>query len=211
MTNEKWTAEDAVRIAHTLPHRVRLLAPVIAAQPEVCQRILERLLQTTESAEKFTVNVITGSIIVENPQGPIDHDKLLARLREYVEEEIRKQPPTDPGPTKIGQSIGRAFAALNADVRGGLRHRADLATLLPVFLATLALGQIFTTGRLPAPAWFNFCWWSFRAFLTFHKNAGAKETDTATNVHEPSTSRTASEGASEKSTSPSTRHSSSPE
>ncbi|HRI65690.1 MAG TPA: hypothetical protein PK156_15690 [Polyangium sp.] len=200
---------DFVRIAHVLPQRIRLRAPYLVAQPEVCRRIAERLLQMPDLADKITVNSITGSIVVEDSRGPVDPAKLLLHLQRYVEEEIQTLPKPNAEPTKIAQSVARAFAELNRDVRGGLHHRADLAILLPICLATLALGQIFTAGRLPAPAWFNFCWWAFRAFLTFHKDAKGHEY--AQSPEGPKTSRTSAGETSENSTSPEMRHSSSAE
>ncbi len=170
-----FSPDDLAQFAHVLPHRVRFQAPVIASRADVCRRIAERLVQSSGAIDKVTVRVVTGSIIVEAPTGQIDADVLLERVRECIEIEAAQFAPTNRGSTKIAQSVARAFAALNADVRGGLRHHADLAALLPVFLATLAVGQIVTTGKLPAPAWFNFCWWSFRAFLTFHKDAATEE------------------------------------
>jgi hypothetical protein len=167
--------DDLAQLAHVSPHRVRLRAPLIASRADVCRRIAENLAQSTNPVDKVTVHVLTGSIIVETSAENVNVDALLARLRECVQAEASQFPPTVSGPTKIGQSVARAFAGLNADVRGGLHHRADLATLLPVFLGTLALGTIVTTGRVPAPAWFNFCWWSFRAFLTFNKDAATEE------------------------------------
>jgi hypothetical protein len=167
--------DELAHVAHIAPHRVRFRAPLIASHAEVCRRIAERFAQSTGAHDKITLRVVTGSIIVEGPAGNIDADALLERLRECVQAEASQFPPAVRGSTKIAKSVARAFAALNSDVRGGLRHRADLAALLPVFLATLAVGQVVTTGRLPAPAWFNFCWWSFRAFLTFNKDAATEE------------------------------------
>lgn len=176
--NRNWAPERLAEIAHRLPHRIRLRAPLLAFHDEQCRRMAEHLMQiesTLENVEKVRVNVMTGSIIVETENGSLDAEPLLARVRAFVELEMKDIPTPPPGPTQFARSVARAFAGLNEDVRGGLRHRADLATLLPIFLSTLALGQIVRTGQLPAPAWFNFCWWSFRAFMTFHKDAAREE------------------------------------
>ncbi|MBK9261003.1 MAG: hypothetical protein IPM54_14490 [Polyangiaceae bacterium] len=163
--------EELAYVAHVLPHRVRLCAPLVASRADVCRRIAERIIQSAGAADKVTVRVTTGSIIVEAKAGNIDADALLARLRECVSAEAMHLPCAATGPTKIAQSVARAFAALNADVRGGLHHRADLAALMPVLFVTFAFVQIVTTGRLTGPQWFNWCWWSFRSFLTFNKEA----------------------------------------
>lgn len=173
-TNRSWAPERLAEIAHRLPRRIRFRAPLLAFHDEPCRRLAEHLTQSVpahENVEIVRVNVMTGSIIVETENGSLDAETLLARIRAFVEMEMKNMPASPPGPTQFAHSVARAFAGLNEDVRGGLRHRADLATLLPIFLGTLALGQIVRTGRLPAPAWFNFCWWSFRAFMTFHKDA----------------------------------------
>jgi Heavy metal associated domain 2 len=175
--NKPKESSDFAEIVHRLPQRVRVRAPLIASHADACQRVAQRLLHTMDAAEKVSVNLFTGSITIESQQD-LDADVLLEQIRSLVAEEVRQFPDVPSGPTKIAQSVARAFANLNDDVRGGLHHRADLAALLPIFLASMAVGQVVTTGRLPAPAWFNFCWWSFRAFLTFHKNAARKERET---------------------------------
>lgn len=167
--------EELARVAHALPHRVRIQAPLLASRPEVCRRIAEALAQSSLPIKKVTVHVITGSFIVEAPGGKIDTDALLVRFRECVEVEARQFPTAISGPTKVARSVARAFGALNADMRGGLGHRADLTVLLPVFLGTAAVAQIVTAGTVPAPAWFNFSWWAFRSFLTFHKDAAGED------------------------------------
>jgi hypothetical protein len=163
---------------------VRLRAPIIASRAEVCRRIAEDLAQSTGAANKVSVNIITGSIIIEAPAGDVDADTLLARLRECVQTEASQFPPKVSGSTKIVRSVARAFAALNADIRGELDHHADLAALFPVILATVGIFKIVTAGELHAPSWYNFCWWSFRAFMTFHKDA-AKEPDDAEPLSPP--------------------------
>jgi hypothetical protein len=177
-TNRNWAPERLAEIAHRLPRRIRFRAPLLAFRDEPCRRMAKHLTQldsAQENVDKVRVNVMTGSIIVEAENGSLDAETLLAHVREFVEIEMKDVPDRPPGPTQFARSVARAFAGLNEDVRGGLRHRADLATLLPIVLGTLALGQIVRTGRLPAPAWFNFCWWSFRAFMTFHKDATREE------------------------------------
>lgn len=177
-TNRNQAPERLAEIAHRLPRRIRFRAPHLAFHDESCRRMAEHLTQiesALENVDKVRVNVMTGSIIVETENGSLDAETLLAHVRAFVEMEMKDMPDPPPGPTKFARSVARAFAGLNEDVRGGLRHRADLATLLPIFLGTLAVGQIVRTGRLPAPAWFNFCWWSFRAFMTFHKDAAREE------------------------------------
>lgn len=188
-TNRQWAPERLAAIAHRLPQRIRLRAPLFAFHEERCRRLAEHLAHTDaalEHAEKVEVNVLTGSVIIKTKNGPLDAEALLGRVRSFVEEEMKDCPDAPSGPTKIAHAVTRAFAGLNEDVRGELHHRADLAALLPVFLASLALGQVVTTGRLPAPAWFNFCWWSFRAFLTFHKDAAREEPSPITKENRPS-------------------------
>jgi len=175
-----FTPEELGWIAHALPHRVRIQAPLLASRPEVCRRMAETLTQSLP-IERVTVNIITGSFIVEARPGNIEMEALLARFRECVAAEVQQFPSTISGPTKVARSVARAFSALNADMRGGLGHRADLTVLLPVFLGTAAVAQLVTAGRVPGPAWFNFTWWAFRSFLTFHKDAGGED-DLA---HEP--------------------------
>jgi len=167
--------DDLAWLAHNVPHRVRIRAPFLASRPDVCHRVAEALAKPRTFCGTISVHVLTGSIIIEAPDEPMDADVWLELVREAVKSEMNSVQDGSLGPSKVAQSIAKAFVALNADVRGGLHQRADLAALLPVCLAVLGVGRIVTTGQLPAPAWFNFGWWSFRAFMTFHKNAANVE------------------------------------
>ena len=172
--------DDLAWLVHNVPHRVRIRAPFLASRAEVCHRVAEALAKPKTFCGTISVHVLTGSIIIEAPDEPLDADVWLELVRETIKSEMKSVQEGSSGPSKVAQSIARAFAALNADVRGGLHQRADLAALLPVGLAVLGIGRIVTTGQLPAPAWFNLGWWSFRAFMTFHKNAANVEKEPVT-------------------------------
>lgn len=164
--------EKLAYIAYSSTKRVRLCAPVIASRADVCRTIAQKLAEMPGAHDQVSVRIVSGSIVVQSKEETIDAEALLAQVRELLatNDEIQKKSAT--GPTKIARIVASAFSMLNDDVRGGLNHRADLAALMPVLLASVAMVQIFTTGRLPIPTWFNLTWWSFRFFLTFNKNAG---------------------------------------
>jgi hypothetical protein len=169
-------------IVHSLPRRVHLRAPPLAAHPEACRRIAERLAEEPGAHDMVSVRVSTGSVVLVSKERDLDPEALLGRLNELVRAEhdengtpLADLPHAPPGPTNIARSVARAFSHLNADVRTHLHHRADLAALVPVVFATLGLVQIAVTRKMPAPAWFNLLWWSLRSFLSFNMVAIAEE------------------------------------
>lgn len=175
---------DIVRIEHALPHRVRLLAKVLAGHPEACERVA-RTLAASGPFARVTVRPLTGSILVEDDRTTLDAAALLERLREPVETERDEQGrflvsldlQEHPGPTRVARAVVHAMSAINADVGERLEHRADLATLLPVLFAAAGVAELGATGKMPVPNWYNLLWWSMRAFMTFNLRAVEEEVE----------------------------------
>lgn len=178
MQKQPWT-----ELVHSLSGRVRLRSRVIVGHHEACQRIAEKLAMIEPMAEVVEVRPWTGSVIIVREEGELDAASLAALLERLIADERDTEgrkltelgPERHPGPTKVARALAHAFAEINGDVRGGLDHRADLGTLLPVLFFALGLVEIAATRKLPAPAWFNLLWWSLRSFMTFNQGAVAQE------------------------------------
>lgn len=168
-----------VHVVHALDRRARLRAPALTGHPDAALRVAERLVEEDPRCEVVTINPHTGSILVESQDGKLDPEAIRERLERLIREErdAAGNPLTDvrperhPGPTRVARAVAQAFAAINADVREALDHRADIGTLLPVFFATAGIAEVVVTRKLPVPAWFNLLWWSIRSFMTFNMTA----------------------------------------
>lgn len=168
------------RIVHELPWRVRLRVPMLVGHREACHRIAERLCDDG-LADRVRVRPSTGSILAESLESPVDSRRLCARVEELArgERDERGRPIIDadeqPGPTRVARAVAHAVHELNRSVRDALDDRADLGTLLPVFFAMGGVTEVASSGRLPAPPWFNLFWWSIRSFMTFNLEAVIEE------------------------------------
>lgn len=167
-----------VELAHAVPGRVRLRAPLIVGRPAVAERIVAALQR--EGSTRVTARTMTGSVVVEGEA--LDPDRLLERLRALLaaERDERGRPleaprPQAPGPVRIAHTIAHAFLELNGDVRRGLGGDADLGTLLPVVFAGLGFIELARARTLPTPSWFNLLWWSVRSYMIFNPGAVDEE------------------------------------
>lgn len=175
--------ESASVIIHQLPRRVRLRASLLVGHREICTRIAEKLQHADSTSTRVEIRPSTGSVIVERDDGTLDADSLCESLSRIVAEEMAAVPSSRrfpapermPGPTRVANTVAKAFSEINGDVRRALDGRADLGTILPVVFFTLGLAEVAATRKLPAPAWFNLLWWSLRSFMTFNPTATGQE------------------------------------
>jgi hypothetical protein len=178
--------ERASAIVHQMPRRVRLRASLLVGQREVCQRVAEKILALEPAPVRVEIRPSTGSVIVECDDGTLDAETLRNLLERIVSEEMAALPSGRrfavpermPGPTRVANTVARAFSEINGDVRRALDGRADLGTILPVVFFSLGLVEVAATRKLPAPAWFNLLWWSMRSFLTFNPSATGQDAET---------------------------------
>lgn len=168
------------RIVHELPWRVRLRVPPLVGHRAACDRIAQRLCDDG-LADRVRIRPTTGSVLLESTETPIDAQRVRARVEELARGERDEQgrpialPDAQPGPTRVARAVAHAFHDINRDVRDALDDRADLGTLLPVFFAVGGVTEVASTGKLPAPPWFNLFWWSIRSFMTFNLEAVVEE------------------------------------
>lgn len=175
--------EQASVIVHQMPRRVRLRAGLLVGHHEVCRRIAEKFMSADQSSTRVEIRPSTGSVIVEREDGTLDAEALRELLSRIVSEEMAAVPSSRrfpvpermPGPTRVANTVARAFSEINGDVRRALDGHADLGTILPVVFFSLGLVEVAATRRLPAPAWFNLLWWSLRSFMTFNPTATGQD------------------------------------
>lgn len=175
--------EQPTVIVHQLPRRVRLRAGLLVGHHEVCRRIAEKFMSLEKDSTRVEIRPSTGSVIVERRDGTLDAAALRDLLSQIVAEEMAAVPSSRrfpvpermPGPTRVANTVARAFSEINSDVRRALDGRADLGTILPVVFFSLGLVEVAATRKLPAPAWFNLLWWSLRSFMTFNPAATGQD------------------------------------
>ncbi len=175
--------ERASVVVHQMPRRVRLRASLLVGHREICKRVAEKLMGADPTPMRIEIRPSTGSVIVERDEGMLDAESLRELVQRIVSEEMADVPSSRrfaipermPGPTRVANTVARAFLEINGDVRRALDGRADLGTILPVVFFSLGLVEVAATRKLPAPAWFNLLWWSLRSFMTFNPAATGQE------------------------------------
>ena len=168
--------ERASVVVHQMSRRVRLRASLLVGHRDVCKRVAAKFMGADSNSKRVEIRPSTGSVIVERDDGTLDAEALRELLQRIVSEEMAEVPTSRryampermPGPTRVANTVARAFSEINGDVRRALDGRADLGTILPVIFFSLGLVEVAATRKLPAPAWFNLLWWSMRSFMTFN-------------------------------------------
>jgi hypothetical protein len=174
---------DPARVAHVLPHRVRLRARALVGRREACSRVA-RALAEGMPCDRVSARPLTGSVVIERADGTVDAEAVARALTALVAAErdpdgrpITEQPAAKPhrGPTLIAHAMAHAMAEINGDLRDALDGHADLGTLLPVAFGLAGVAEVASTRKLPVPQWFQLLWWSLRSFMTFNRTAMREE------------------------------------
>jgi hypothetical protein len=176
--------KEAVAIAHATRARVRLVAPVLRARRESCERVA-RAIADELNADRVVVRPVTGSVIVERANAPLDAREVARRLEELVAGEREAagngemRARTAPG-TGVARAIAVSLRALNNDVRETFDDGADLASLVPRALVAASAAQVVWSGNLPAVPWYSLVWYALRSFITFNADAIGESKPNAT-------------------------------
>jgi hypothetical protein len=174
-----------VEIVHALPGRVRLSVRSLRRQREICQRIANQLTNERDY-DKVSIRPLTGSVIIER-EAPLDPPSVVEHLHAVLDgesEEISKAVQSDGQPaTRLAMALATAVRGVNSDLNKALQNEADLGTLGPFALVTLAVVQVSRTGNLPAPPWSSLVWYALRSFISFNPSAmGKAKAPTASGV-----------------------------
>jgi hypothetical protein len=170
---------DYLRLIHAIPGRLRVRWPALRTiSPPEREKTRERCA-THPGVEDVALRPLTGSVLVRYDHESLDTRSVLDLVRDATGARLvlgpsEPAPPRVSGdgePTRLAVAAARFFEDVNQDVRRAFDGHADLSTLLPLSFLGFGLAEVVVTGEVPAPPWWNLCWWSFRAFHLLNEPA----------------------------------------
>jgi hypothetical protein len=166
----------SVEVVQTLPGRVHLRVRSLRRHRDVCQRVANQLA-TDRDYDRVSIRPLTGSVIIER-EAPLDSAGVVEHVSTVLSGEAaeltRQTDANSPPATRLAVALATAVRGLNIDLNQALEGEADLATLGPFALVTLAVVEVSRTGNLPAPPWSSLVWYALRSFISFNASAISK-------------------------------------
>lgn len=186
---------EAIRIAHSLPGRLRVRIPGLRRKRDALD-VVASALAAVGGMERVTARVSTASLLCEYDPRRLPEDLLVELVRRAsgaariasADEHERPEPgrrarrAASEGAV-VARAVARAFREMNEDLLASTDGRLDLGTVAAVSFVALGALEVATTRRLPAPPWFNLAWWAFRTFTELEQRALASEAG----IREPAT------------------------
>jgi hypothetical protein len=175
-------------IAHHLPGRLRLKFREAKGSRSALSKIAQ-ICAEIDGVEKVEINPITGTILVMYEPGRNgDFPEMLDRISSNgsvftLEPEDAVAPAVKANrqaqkPSEGAASIVAAVRSLNTDLKRASDNKVDLALLLPLAAAGLALGK--RRSAQGTPIWVTLTIFAFQSFLALNtptqrsgKHAGA--------------------------------------
>lgn len=160
---------SAAYVIHRSPGRLRLKVAALRANPEMAERIAERL-STLPGVIEVRATPATRSVLVLHEEERFSEEQLAAAAREAELFELSPVAPVDTTQEPArprGATIWAAWESANR----GLRHLShgllDLRTLIPLALVLWAFRQILTERPLVRTPWYTLLWYAFGIFTRF--------------------------------------------
>ncbi len=159
-------------VTHALPGRVRLKIPRVKHNPELARKAQENLSRVP-GVQKVEANPATGSLLILYDLAMAASMEALGPLGEIFGELF---------PEVAGDELAAGLQDLMetgdaVDTAGGLLGAANpsrsgtlnLKLLLPLTLLFLGGRKLFTSGKVPFPAWYDLLWFGFASFVMLNR------------------------------------------
>ncbi|MDF2633538.1 MAG: hypothetical protein K0R78_412 [Pelosinus sp.] len=117
-------------------------------------RNLEQQLTGASALRSFTINQITGTLLLEYSCS----DEQIERIIGYLEEFSRRPNPLSPY-GKIGSDIRSGFSSVNKSIKNSTGLTFDLRTLVSLWLMAWGANKVWTLGQRPSGP--QMLWWSY--------------------------------------------------
>ncbi|MEZ4864972.1 MAG: hypothetical protein R3C14_26900 [Caldilineaceae bacterium] len=170
-----------VQVTHFSPGRIRVKLPQLKGNGAQGKQI-EQALATVEGVDQVTFSPTTGSLLVlyvpeagASPAAALAMAKSIGLIPQEMEWEQLRAPYSgstndanrDGSSSTVADDIRSFFQSLNTSVDEVSAGKADLKDLLPLMLALLGIGRLLSAERLLFPAWYDYFWYAFSAFMIF--------------------------------------------
>jgi hypothetical protein len=144
-----------MEIAHVLPSRLRLRAPVLIGQPRAAEQ-LQRSLAGLDGVCAVEVSPVSGSLLLQFVPDRVRPDMLVgAAIRLLgLERDIQR-----PAPSYIGEGIRQAGESVNHAIREQTGGLIDLWTSVTLLLLVMGVRQLAAGNQFGWPL----LWWAYRS------------------------------------------------
>ncbi len=174
--------QTPARVASHTPGRLRLRLDRGRRGRELLHEAGHRL-EGREGVRRVEGNSTTGSLLLHYDPGQLNHDQLLAILRDagvIVQDILEACESGLPaaGKSTTATTITEALSDLDKRLSMVTGRRVDLKLIFPATLGALGLRQILTQGlglnQVPA---YVLLWYAFDSFWKFHTGRQPEPTD----------------------------------
>ncbi len=115
---------------------------------------LEQQLAGASALQRFTINQVTGTLLLEYTC----QDEQMDRIIGYLEDLAHRPSPTSAY-GKIGSDIRRGFGSVNKKIKDNTGLTFDLRTLVSLWLMAWGANKMWTLGQRPSGP--QMLWWSY--------------------------------------------------
>jgi hypothetical protein len=146
-----------MEIAHVLPGRLRLRAPVLIGQRRAAEQ-LRKSLAGLDGIRAVAVSPVSGSVLVQFAPDRVKPGMVLgAAIRLLgLEREVQRTPPS-----RIGEGIRQAGESLNHAIHEQTGGMIDLWTSVPLLLVVVGIRQLAAGNQFGWPL----LWWAYRSMF----------------------------------------------
>jgi hypothetical protein len=170
------SAQRVVQVAHKMPGRLRISLPWLRADRVEAQSLADHLA-SVGGMTRAEVRMRTGSVVCEYDEKILDEGKILSIVRRLTN--VRHVLMPDETPPRnieerttshgghVGAVIEQAFRSANDEMLRVTDGRLDMGVAGAFAFLAAGVAEIFATGQIEPPPWFNLAWWAFRTFTIF--------------------------------------------
>jgi hypothetical protein len=138
---------------------------------------LETTVGAIEGVNSISINIVTGSMLVEHDGAPARERSIFAVLYAVL-------PPATPKPPRFLNDLWRFAAVVDQRVLRASDGWIDLKTAVPVVLGAYGLARMLTERPLRPPSGLAMMWWAYVALqrLACEESLGYGRTDPDTGL-----------------------------
>jgi len=156
-----------IRVAHSLPGRVRFQVPSLVGNAEGKKLVAEKLTGL-DGVQQVAISNISGSVVIRFDEHSIRPALLFAAIARLLGLEEEMDRPATPRLTREVSDLGASVNRAVYEQTGGL---IDLWTGLLLVLGGLGIRKMMAEGVRSSPAGMTLLWWSLTSLVWRKPNA----------------------------------------
>jgi hypothetical protein len=153
-----------IRVAHSLPGRVRFRVPSLQGDPGECER-LQKALRRLDGVDSAAADPRSGTVLIRYAEGKVRAELLMAAIARLLGLEKQLDETPTPLVTRELRDIG---ASLNRAVLDGTRGLIDLRTAVFLLLGALGVQRLLAEKSAALPTGVTLLWWATNSLAGRH-------------------------------------------